>query len=131
MAHHSCNNCTKCKNLQKKVELYEKLMSDMKALDEHEQKQYTSNNPLLESVIIEKDNYGNINKKVKSDLTESFLIIDHGKNLSELPKREQQVITEQDSYYKYKKTTAYFEKAKGISGAAYYALSIGKWLLLI
>ena len=127
MAHHNCNNCANCKNLKKKLELYEKLMSDMKELEAHD----PSYNPLAESVIVEKDNYGNINKKVKSDLTESFLIVDHGKNLSELSKREQQVILEQDSYHKYKKTTEYLQKANGVYGVAYYALSIGKWFLLL
>ncbi len=72
-----------------------------------------------------------LNKKVKSDLTESFLVIDHGKNLNELNKKEQNIIKEQDSYSKYQNTNAYCQKASGLYKIAYYAISIGKWFILL
>ena len=127
MAHQNCSNCSSCKKLKKKLDIYEKLVQDMKEIDNND----NSHNSLRESVIIEKDNYGNINKKVQSDLSESFFIVDHGKNISELNKKEQNIILEQDSYHKYKKTNEYMQKASGVYGAAYYVLRIGKWFLLL
>ena len=125
---HQCNNCDNCKKLKKKLDTYEKFMKELQELDKSEIK-YT--NPLQESVIVEKDNFGNINKKVRSDLSESFLIVDKGKNLLELDKKEQQVILEQDSYHKYKNTSDKLQKANGVYKAARYVIGIGKWLIFL
>lgn len=127
MKHNCSEKCSNCKNLKKKLELYENFMkgvNDMKDIE-------TDDNPLAESMIFEKDNYGNLNKKVKSDLTESFLVIENGKKLEELNKKEQDIIKEQDSYSNYQNASAYCQKASGLYKVAYYALSIGKWFVVL
>lgn len=108
---------------KKKLEIYNKFIKEIQELEDK--------NILAESMIIEKDNYGNLNKKVKSDLTESFLVIETGKNLKELNKRDQDIILEQDSYAKYQNINNYYQKANGLYKIGYYALSIGKWLILL
>lgn len=132
MKHNCSEACSNCKNLKKKLELYENFMKGMKDIeaDDNYNQNYNGNS-LTESVIFEKDNYGNLNKKVKSDLTESFLVIENGKKLEELNKREQDIIKEQDSYSNYQNASAYCQKASGLYKVAYYALSIGKWFVVL
>jgi hypothetical protein len=115
--------------MQKKLDIYEKFIKELQEIDKKDE-QYNYN-PLEESVIIEKDNFGNINKKVRSDLSESFLIIDKGKDLKELNKSEHAIIKEQDSYHKYKNTTEYLSRADGVYKTIGYIIKYGKWLLLI
>ncbi|ARF09582.1 hypothetical protein Indivirus_1_205 [Indivirus ILV1] len=123
MTHNCSDKCSNCKNLQRKLELYENFVKDIKTID--------NNNLLKESIIIEKDNYGNSNKKLKSDLTESFLIVDKGKNLNELDKKEQDIIKEQDSYSNYQNANTYIKKANNAYTISCYVVSIGKWFLLL
>lgn len=125
MKHNCSEKCSNCKNLQKKLELYENFVKDMKDIE------ISNNNLLGESVIIEKDNWGNLNKKIRSDLTESFLVVENGKNLIELNKKEQGSITEQDAYSNYQNAETYLKKANGVYTVAYYAMRIGKWFLLL
>lgn len=132
MTTHNCNNCSNCKTLKKKMDAYEKFIQELKEIDDKKPQEVQYNfNPLEESVIIEKDNEGNINRKVRSDLSESFLIVDRGKNLVELDKKEQQIILEQDSYHKYKNTSEYLSKASGVYKVIGYTIKYGKWLLLL
>ena len=129
MERHKCNNCDNCKKLKKKLDTYEKFMNEIKELDKSTIKH--NRNPLEESIIVEKDNFGNINRKVRSDLSESFLIVDKTKDLSELDKKEQQIILEQDSYHNYKNMSNKMQKANGVYKVVGYVFKYGKWLLLI
>jgi len=129
MKHNCSNNCSSCKNLKKKLDMYENFVKDM---HNEERNNHNHNyNPLAESVIIEKDNSGNQVKKIRSDLSESFMVVEKGKNMQELNKKEQDIIKEQDAYSNYQNTNAHFKKANGAYKAAYYVLSVGKWLLLL
>jgi hypothetical protein len=126
---HSCDNCNNCEILQKKVDIYERFFKEMKELEEEENK-YKSFEALTESVYIEKDNDGNRNMKVKSHLSESFILIDKGKDLTELNKRDQNAINEQKNLHDYTVAKEYVEEANGIYSIVRFAFSIGKWLVL-
>lgn len=129
MSQHNCNNCDNCKVMKKRLDTYEQFMKELQELDKQDTNYNT--NPLEESVIVEKDNFGNINKKVRSDLTESFLVVDRPKNLKELSKKEQQSIEEQDSYHNYKNTSEKIKKAKGYYAPVGYIMKFGKWLIFL
>ena len=131
MKHNCSNNCSSCKNLKKKLDMYENFVKDMQKLEIIEERNNSHYNPLEESVIIEKDNSGNQVKKIRSDLSESFMVVEKGKNMQELNKKERDIIKEQDAYSNYQNTNAHFKKANGAYKAAYYVLSVGKWLLLL
>lgn len=124
---HKCNNCDTCKILKKKVEIYERCMKDLKELREEEKEIID----LEQSVILEKDNFGNLAKKIPSDLSESILVVDKGKKLSELSKKEQAAIKEQDNYYAYDQTKNITSQASTVYKATYYALSICKWVMVL
>jgi len=129
---HKCDNCDNCKILQKKVVLYENFIKDMRLLETEEGGNKSRNKiDLEESIIIEKDIEGNRNMKVRSDLSESFLVIDKGKKLEELPIREQNAIVEQDNLHNYIVAKEYVDSAKSKYAVVRYALKIGKWFMLI
>lgn len=107
--------------LQKKLDLYEKFVKDLKELEHEENKHKTY---LEDSILIE-------NHKVKSDLSESFLVIDYGKNLEELSKSESCAIHEQNNLHNYNKAKNYVEKTSNVFSAIKYVVSISKWLLFI
>ncbi|AYV76884.1 MAG: hypothetical protein Barrevirus3_4 [Barrevirus sp.] len=127
MKHNCSSKCSNCQILKQKLDLYENFLKDVKDLDINTD----NNSDLRESMIIEKDNYGNINKKIRSELGESFLLIDKGKNIGELDKREQNVILEQDSYHNYQNGNEYLKKLGSLYTVAYYGIKVGKWLLLL
>lgn len=114
---------------KKKLELYEKFIKELKSINIESTNIENINNTdsLRESIIIEKDN----SKKLRSDLTESFMVIENGKDLKELNKRDLDIILEQDSYAKYQNANYYCQKANGLYKIGYYALSIGKWFILL
>lgn len=120
----NCQNCQNCKLLVKKLELYEKFFNDMKEIDN----QLFENSELGKSIII-KDNYGNKTTKIKSNLSESILVVNNGKNLDELNITERQSIEEQDNLYNYNKTKEYFNKASGVVSWGTTIVKWGKWLL--
>lgn len=123
----NCENCHNCKLLAKKIELYEQFFNDMKKIDE----ELLNNTSLEESIIIEKDKNGIRNMKVKSELSESLLIINNGKNLEELNKIEKASIKEQDNVHNYTKTKEYFDKASGVVSWGSTIIKWTKWILLI
>ena len=114
--------------MQRKLLLYEKFFAEMKKI---EQEEGTNNDLMYESIIIEKDLEGNRNKKVPSDLSESFLIIDRGKDLTHLSQKEQRAINEQDNLHNYNKVKKYSEKASFVGNVLGYVWGIGKWLAFI
>lgn len=126
--HHNylnCPNCPNCKIMKKKIMVYEKFFAEMKKIEDEE----LLNNPqITDSIIIEKDYNGITNKKIPSDLTESFLIIDKGKDLRHLSRKEQNIINEQDNLHNYNE----IKKQVGIIGTVMsYTISFGKWLAII
>jgi len=124
---HKCNNC---KVLQKKVELYEKFFKEMKALEAEEKNNDMNNNPLGESIVIKKDKNGDKNMKINSNLSESFLVINGGKNLKELNQKDQAIINEQKNLHDYTSAKKYVEKANGVYSVIRYIVGIGKWFIL-
>ena len=119
---HECLNCT---IMKKKIMLYEKFFEEMKKIEEEEiiNRQY-----LTESIIIEKDNHGIFNKKIKSNLTESFLVIDRGKDLTHLNQKEQNVLNEQTNLHNYNQVK---QKIGIVSTVVGYVVSVGKWLAIL
>jgi len=124
---HKCNNC---QILQKKVDIYERFFKEMKELEEEEIKN-KSYEQLTDSIIIEKNIDGNRNMKVKSNLSESFILIDKGKNLTELDKKDQNIINEQNNLHDYVVTKEYVDQASGVYSVVKYVVGIGKWILLL
>ena len=122
---HKCDDCGHCKILKKRLDIYEKCMKELQELDEEN---YGNFQNLEESIIISKDNNGNINKKIYSNLGESILVIEKGKKLDELNKKEQNVIMEQDNYRAYEQTIKASERVNTIMS---YVLRIGKFILFI
>lgn len=129
--YNNCSDCSNCKILSRKIELYDKFFNDMKRLDEELLSREFNNKNLGESIIIEKDNYGNRNMKVKSNLSESFLVINNGKNLEELSKREKNAIDEQNNLYNYNQAKEYVDKTNNIVSWGYSIIKWGKWLMFI
>lgn len=107
------------KILHKKLELYEKFFKDLKELESLEKI-----NPLENSIIVE-------NNKVKSNLSESFLVIEHSKKVEELPSKEINIITEQDNLHNYNKAKEYAEKTNYVYSVAKYVIGIGQWIILL
>jgi len=107
------------KILHKKLELYEKFVKDLKELEQFEKK-----NPLEESIIIE-------NHKIKSNLSESFLVIDNGKKLDELPIKEVNLINEQNNLHNYNKAKEYVEKTNYAYSIAKHVTGVISWFMLL
>lgn len=125
---HKCDNCQNCNILKKKLEIYEKCMKDLRNLESDDNETFQD---LGESIIIAKDNEGNLNKKIRSELSESILVIEKGKNLDELSKKEQTVINEQDNYRAYDQTKNATDKLGTVYSICYYGLSIGKMIMFL
>jgi hypothetical protein len=85
---------------------------------------------LENSIIIENDVDGNRNMKIKSDLSESFMIIEDARNLKELSQREVHAIKEQDNLNNFMKVKCYIDKVNSVYGVVNYALKIGKWFII-
>lgn len=120
----SINKCKNCQVLEKKIRAYEKCLMEIKELDK--------NIDLTQSMILEKDLNG-IRKTVKSDLTESFMVIEDedGKTIDDLNKKEQNVIHEQDNLHNYLHAKTYMDKLSVPYTIISYALGIGKWFAFI
>ena len=105
------------KLLRKKLQLYEKFVNDLKELE-------------LDNLAKKEEN-----KEIKeSTLSESYMVVETGKNLKELPNRELKQIKEQDNLYSYNKIKEYVDKTNTIASFVkyvQYGVSIGKWLLFI
>ncbi|QKF94274.1 hypothetical protein QKU48_gp0816 [Fadolivirus algeromassiliense] len=127
---HKCDNCDHCKILKKKLEIYEKCMKDLRELENNDNDRETFID-LEASIIITKDNDGNQVKKIKSELSESILVIDKGKDLNELSKKEQAIIQEQDNYRAYTQTKNATDKLGTVYSVCYYAVSIGKMIMFL
>ena len=128
---HKCNNC---RIMQKKILLYENFFKEMKKIEDEENRNNImhKNATILDnSIIIERDLEGYTNKKVPSDLSESFLIIDKGKDLTHLSQKEQKAICEQDNLYNYNEIKKYSEKASIVGNVLGYVWSIGKWFAIL
>jgi len=113
----ACNNCP---NLEKKLKIYEQFVNALKETDEEDLNKCI----LDESIIIEKNNDGNFEKKIKSNLSESILIVDKGKNLDDLNKKEQASIGEQDNLAAYQNTINYSQKGVTIYTVGYYTVAV-------
>lgn len=121
--------CPNCEIMKKKIMLYEKFFEKMKKIEEEE---LINGKELTESILIIKDNDGHTNKKVPSNLTESFLIIDKGKNLKHLSKKDQNILNEQTNLHNYNKIKEQIDNNVGIVGTVVgYAISVGKWLAIL
>ena len=119
---HKCPNCI---IMKKKIMLYEKFFEEMKKIEEEE---IINVQDLTESVFVEKDDHGLLSKKIKSNLTESFLVIDRGKDLTHLSQKEQNILNEQTNLHNYNN----IKKQAGIVGKVFgYAISWGKWLAIL
>lgn len=116
--------CHNCEIMKKKVILYERFFEEMKKLEE----EMINKLNLEESVIVERDMNGYTNKKIRSNLTESFLVIDKGKDLTRLSQKEQNALKSQDNLRVYTKV----KDKVGIVGTVLgYFVSIGQWLAIL
>lgn len=120
----SCNDCEQ-KNkrisvLKKKLAVYEDLINEIKEeeelIDQKENKYSKNHDPtsritnLTESIIVEVDDHGRSDKKLKSDLSESFLIVEDQKDIESLPKEEQNALNEYRNFQKYDATVGYMNE---------------------
>ena len=112
-------------NLKKKVEIYEKCLNDLKNLDDL---------PDLEnSIIIVKDNEGNMVRKIPSDLSESFMIIENENRREDYEMTDHEInnVKSQNSLHDYNSAKKYFQKAGVLYSFAYCVFKFGKWVLLL
>jgi hypothetical protein len=116
--------------MRKKLLLYEKFFEEMKKIEE-EERMNKEDNGLNTSVIIEKDLEGNRNKKIPSNLSESFLVVDKGKDLTQLNQKEQNAINEQNNLHNYNEIKKYGQKASIVTNILGYVISIGKWFAIL
>jgi hypothetical protein len=111
------DNCIKCVRLQlsnvnDKNEKYKKILHDI--MDDIDLNDDTTN--LYESVLVEKNKNGEIIKKQNSQLGESYMIMDKGKNIDELSVKEKKVINAQDDLKNYEITTGYVQNGTYLYG---------------
>lgn len=110
--------------LKRKVKKYEAILKDLMEEDEE--------SDLTQSSIYEKTKDGEIQKKVLSNTGESFIVVDHGRDLTELNKSSYRAIKEQDSYARYKNVENKAKTAGGVYGWGTYLVGIGNlvvWFL--
>lgn len=81
-------------------------------------------NFLSDQIYSEKDNSGNTNYKLNSELNESYLVIDSGKNLEELDKAEYNAINSQNNYHYYTNIKKYLSTISPFAGYLTAASSI-------
>ncbi len=129
----TCNcglsRCIKCKDIelkkaQMKLNRYEqalKILMDDSIVGQLDNNNYNNHNNydnshMYESIIIEKDMEGNQNKKIRSDLGQSFLILDRGKNIDELDKIERKALNKQNELKEYENYATYYRKGNSIYG---------------
>lgn len=137
------NRCILCKdkqisNMKKKIEKYKETLNYL--LDENlNDTNYINNtsntddnydnSDLYESIIIYKDNDGYTQKKINSNLGESFLIVENGKDLSELNKNELRAVNKQNNLRKYEKIKKYVKKTNSVYGIISSVAKIGKYFI--
>lgn len=114
-----CKNCAK---MRKKILIYDKFFQEMKKLEDE------TVDHLEESIIIQRNDQGITHKTIHSNLTESFLIIDKGKDLRHLNLKEQAVINEQTNLHHYNQIKDKVGVASTVIG---YVVSVGKWFALL
>ena len=81
---------------------------------------------LYESVIIDKNT-----KKVKSDIGESFLVIESGKDLSEVDIKEYNAIVEQDELVNFIKAKNYIKKTGYLYSIGSTVVKVGAFIGLL
>lgn len=80
---------------------------------------------------VERDRDGNVIKKIRSNLTESFIVVDTGKDLDELDKKEINTIKMQDDLKNYTQTKQYIGKFSGVYSAVGMAVGVGTLVISI
>jgi hypothetical protein len=122
-------NSLKNKNriLQEKLDKFQEIFKEL--MEEHDELLNCDNIIDSDSIIIERDNYGNTIKKAPSKLGDSYVIIDKKKDLSELDRDEYAVIKAQNDFHNYKKTTKYHGKFSTAYGWASTVTKYGKYAI--
>lgn len=128
--------CIKCKDAElkkakKKIDKYEKAMKillDDSVIQETFVGSDRSSN-MYESVIFEKNIDGEMLKKHNSDLGESYIILEKGKNIDHLSNKERRAIEEQDNLKNYENTKKYVNKGTYLYGAIRIATKIGGFFI--
>jgi hypothetical protein len=106
--------------LQKKLDLYEKFFKEMKEIE------------LLEAQYDNPDNFDIIeNDKIRTNLSNSILVINKGDKILELPQKDQNAIHEQDNLHNFLKAKTYLEKTSKVYSTLKYIINAGKWLLFL
>lgn len=125
----SYDSCHKLKELKRKVECCQNLLNEVTDAIQQMENKDDDKKDLEDSIIIETDNDGYEKKKVITDFGDSFLIMENGKDIEELDKKDQKVIYAQNDFYRYRKTV---DAAKGVGNTyctANIVIGIGKWIL--
>jgi hypothetical protein len=86
---------------------------------------------LSASIIIEKDSDGNLQKKIKSNLDGSIIVIDKGKNIKDLSKKERDSIEEQDNLHNYNNLVNRAGSATGIYTVAFGVINVVRLVLFL
>ena len=80
-------------------------------------------------IFMEENNDGHFDKKIYSDLGESFILLEEFKDLDELDRREQKLLKEQDNLKNYEKNKKYFNKFISAYGLGIIVTNIGRFLI--
>lgn len=129
-------------NLKRKVRKYEKLFNDINKdfeldkstkdipLEElchpYTRTEFELDDPLLKSIIYERDKEGNLNKKRPSDFGDYYSILDNNTNLNEVSKNELRLIREQDNFSSYEKHRKFLTEAGSVYGWGLVIMNVGK-----
>ena len=82
---------------------------------------------MLDSMIIFKDNDGYYQKKVRSEIGESYLILDENRDIDELNQSERNIIKRQDDFKKYDNVCKQLNKFSSVYGWGVAIVSCGRW----
>ena len=133
----SCNcrskSCIVCKDVelrraQRKLEKYKQAL-DLIMDDSVIQEDYATGNSLYESVMVEKNNEGRMEKKQQSHLGESFLIMEKGKRIDHLSNKERGALQAQDDLKNSETARTYTQKGTYFYGITSVATKIAGFFL--
>lgn len=74
-----------------------------------------------ESIILEKDSDGNFVNKLKSNLSESFLVVDKEKDIRELNRNQYNRILDQNTFHTFNNAVSYINRMTNLGSIFRYA----------
>lgn len=124
-----CDKCDKCDILKKKLAIYEKCLREIKELDDIND--YDIETEHQYEIHLEKNNNGETVKKISSDLSESYLVIDDYKTIDQISSRERTTIKSQDVLSNVEDKKKYIKKASKVYGIGNFMYGVGKMIFFL